>query len=225
MTGGCGGGIPSCEQVFDRRTAEADLRGLRKDGPPWATRALVEALADGLDLAGTTVVDIGAGIGAVHLALLERGADHAVDVDGSTAYVDLAREEAARRGLTERVRHVLGDVTERGPEVEPADLVALDRVVCCYGDLGALLRTATSLANVRLGLVYPRDDWWVRAVITAANPVMFRRSGGYRMRIHRAREIGGRLQDAGFRRRSLRAGRIWRVECWERIAATPAAGD
>ena len=225
MSGCCGGGtgIPSCERVFDDRTASADLRRLRRDGPPWATRALIDALADGLPLDATTVVDIGAGVGAVHLALLERGARAAVDVDGSTAYLAAARSEAERRGLAGRVTHVLGDATTASGELEPGDLVALDRVVCCYGDVAALMRAAAAVATRRVGLVYPRDTWWMRAAAAIANPVMFRRSSGYRMHVHREADVTAPLRAAGFRRRSTRDGRVWRVETWERISPAGAS--
>jgi SAM-dependent methyltransferase len=219
VSGCCGGGgIPSCERMFDRRTADDDLRRLRKDGPPWATRTLVEGLAAGIDLAEATVIDIGAGVGAVHLGLLERGARSATDVDGSSAYLDAARDEAGRLGLGQRVRHVLGDATVVGAELEPADIVALDRVVCCYGGLPALLGVATSLARRRIGLVYPRDAWWARAGVALANPVMFRGSAGYRMHVHRVATVAGLLHGAGFAPLGERVGRVWRVETWERAA-------
>ena len=217
----CGGGIPSCEHVFDDRTADDDLRQFREDGPSWATRELIDALADGLDVSGLSVVDIGAGVGAVHIGLLERGARTAVDIDGSSAYLAAARDEAARRGLDDRVTHILGDVTTLWGDVAPADLVALDRVVCCYADAPALLAAAAALATRRVGVVYPRDTWWMRIGVTLANPIMFRRSAGYRMRIHRQALLAEVLRTAGFRRRRIRDGHVWRVEAWEREA--PAA--
>ena len=39
------------------------------------------------------------------------------------------------------------------PTLEPADLVALDRVVCRYGDMASLLTAASALARRRLALV------------------------------------------------------------------------
>jgi SAM-dependent methyltransferase len=217
MGGCCGDGIPSCEHVFDRQHADDRVRRFRRDGPPWATRELIDELASGTDLAGATVLDIGAGIGAIYLGLLERGAASAVDVDGSSAYLAAAREEAGRRGFEDRVRHVLGDLTVVAPTLEPADLVALDRVVCCYGDVAALLTAAAALAGRRVGLVYPRDQWWIRVATALANPVLFRRSGGYRMYAHRASVISGLLTAAGFARAAGRNGRVWRVETWERV--------
>jgi SAM-dependent methyltransferase len=223
MGGCCGEGIPSCERVFDRKTADHDVRDFRRKGAPWATRALIDELASGLDLAGTTVLDVGAGVGAVHLELLARGAASAVDVDGSGAYVAVAREEAERAGLADRVRHVVGDLTLVAPTLERADVVALDRVVCCYGDVVSLLTTASTLARRRLGLVYPRDRWWIRAGSAVGNLVMYRRSAGYQMRVHRVAAMAALLEAAGFTRLAGRDGRVWRVETWERVSAASVA--
>ncbi len=219
MGGCCGGGIPSCEHVFDRRTADADLREFRRDGPSWASRTLIGALAEGLSLAELSVIDIGAGVGAVHIGLLERGARSAVDVDGSSAYLHAAREEAVSRGFEKQVSYVLGDVTDMAGTMGQADLVALDRVVCCYPDAAALMRTAAALARRRVGFVLPRDTWWTRAGVAIANPILFRRSAGYRMHVHAATLVTGPLETAGFRRLAVRDGRVWRIETWERFAA------
>ena len=102
MSSCCGDGIPSCEAVFDERAAQDDLRRYRKDGPAWATGMLIDALARGVDLEDASVIDIGAGIGVVHLELLQRGAARATDIDGSSAYVAVARARgrAARPRLT-----------------------------------------------------------------------------------------------------------------------------
>jgi magnesium-protoporphyrin O-methyltransferase len=223
MGGCCGEGIPSCERVFDRKTADQDLRDYRRKGAPWATRELIDELVAGVELSGATVLDVGAGVGTVHLELLARGAASAVDVDGSGAYVAVAREEAERAGLADRVRHVVGDLTLVAPTLKAADLVALDRVVCCYGDVASLLTAASTLARRRLGLVYPRDRWWIRAGTAIGNVVMFRRSAGYRMRVHRVAEMAALLEAAGFARAAGRDGRLWRVETWERVG--PFARD
>jgi magnesium-protoporphyrin O-methyltransferase len=223
MSACCGEPIPSCNALFDDRTAADDLAALRAKGPPWATRELLTQLASDLDLEGLSVLDIGAGVGAVHLGLLELGAATAVDVDGSAAYLAAARDEASRRELAERVTHVLGDATIVGDSLAAADLVALDRVICCYGDVHALVATATRLARRRVGLVYPRDRWWMRLGAAVVNPVAFRRYAGYRMRIHRRAEVDRLLGDAGFVRRGASTGWIWRVECWERVPGRSAA--
>jgi SAM-dependent methyltransferase len=218
----CGAPTPGFDRVFDDRAARDDLDGYHRDGPAWSSRALIDGLLAGGSLDGETVLDIGAGVGVVHLELLERGAATAVDVDGSAAYISAAREEAARRGLAERVAYRLGDVTAMGGALQPADLVALDRVVCCYPDVDALLTTAAGLATRSLGLVYPRDSWWIRFGAAVVNPLMSRRWGGYRMFIHRRDRIAGLLERSGLERRIDHTGRLWCVEVWDRTAAVGA---
>ena len=115
----------------------------------WTTRLIDELAAGGVD--GMTVLDIGAGVGAVHHALLVAGARSAVDVDASGPYLDVARGEAERRGLGDRVTYRKGDAVALAPELDDADLVALDRVVCCYGDMPGLVGAAAGRTRRRLG--------------------------------------------------------------------------
>jgi magnesium-protoporphyrin O-methyltransferase len=56
--------------------------GSGAQGPRHTTQKLIDVLvAEGVN--GLVVLDIGGGVGTVHLALLEAGARHAVDVDAS----------------------------------------------------------------------------------------------------------------------------------------------
>ena len=87
---------------YNGRDAARNLASLRTRGPPGPTQELIDViLANGVD--GSLVLDIGAGVGAIHLAMLEAGARRAVDVDASREYLAAAHEEAHRRGLDERV--------------------------------------------------------------------------------------------------------------------------
>ncbi|MBA2255010.1 MAG: methyltransferase domain-containing protein, partial [Chloroflexi bacterium] len=113
---------------------------------------MIGALAAG-GVDGLTVLDIGGGVGAVHHELLRAGAAAAVDVDASRAYISVARSEAKRQGHGARVRYVAADFVAVADELEPADLVALDRVICCYSDMAALVGRSAALARRRYGVV------------------------------------------------------------------------
>src|SRR5439155_10203053 len=90
------------ERLFDEREAARDLRAWEEDGLPDSTAELVDSLlAEGVE--GAMVLDVGAGIGMVHIELLTAGAASAVDVDLSRAYLAVARQEAERRGLLDRI--------------------------------------------------------------------------------------------------------------------------
>src|SRR3989442_14387882 len=91
-------GASACESQFDRKRAARELRDYRAHGPTNATtRAMIHLLRRaGVD--GGTLLDIGAGIGAIQYDLLEAGAREVTAVDASTAHQQPARAEGGRRG-------------------------------------------------------------------------------------------------------------------------------
>ncbi|HEX5012825.1 MAG TPA: methyltransferase domain-containing protein [Candidatus Limnocylindrales bacterium] len=164
------------------------------------------------------MLDIGAGVGAVHLELLDAGAAAAVDVDASPAYVEAARDEAARRGHDERVTYRVGDFVGLADGVAPADAVALDRVVCCYGDIAALVALSAERAGRRYGLVYPKDSWWIRSMAAIANGVSRLFRSRTRIHAHRTAAVDGLIRAAGLEPRFLRTTIFWQVAVYERAA-------
>jgi SAM-dependent methyltransferase len=179
---------------------------------------LIDALSVG-GVEGWSVLDIGAGVGAVHLELLDSGASAAVDVDVSPAYVAAARDEAARRGKADRVRHEVGDFVSMAETVAPADVVALDRVVCCYRDMAALVSLSAQRAGRRYGLVYPRDSWWIRSGAACVNAVTRLFRARTRFYAHRTADVEGLVRAAGLEPRFRRTTIFWQVAVYERPAA------
>jgi magnesium-protoporphyrin O-methyltransferase len=213
-----GDGCPGYDRQFDERHARRKLAELRRDGPRGTTRQLIDGLAAGR-VDGATVLDIGAGVGAVHLALLERGAASAVDVDASRAYVAAARAEAERRGLFERTTYHVGDFTAIAPDLEPADLVALDRVVCCYADVTTLVAEAARLTRRRLGLVYPVDGWWTRLALAAENALQWLRRDPFRAYVHPTVLVDRLVRDAGLEPVHTGRGLLWQLAVYERVGS------
>jgi magnesium-protoporphyrin O-methyltransferase len=200
---------------FDARRAEDRLRDYRRNGPNGWTRRLIAGLApDGAE--GMTVLDIGAGVGAVHHALLEAGAAAAVDVDASGPYLAASRTEAERRGLAERVTYHKGDAVALAPGLEAADLVALDRVVCCYPHMEALVRVAAERTRRRLGMVLPRDDAWVRAAVGLANRWSALWRDPFRVHVHSTAGVLAVADAAGLVPVAEHRGRVWQTLILER---------
>lgn len=203
------------EKIFSSRTARRDLRRYQRKGPLRATKLLVGAVtADGF--AAESVLDIGGGVGVVQHELARLGATRLTDVDASQAYLDVAKGEAHRRGYGEMARYLYGDFVELAPRVERADLVTLDRVVCCYPDARALLRPAAARARGRLGLVWPRDRWWTRWAARGLNSIMVVARNPFRMRIHPDGLVQGELERAGLVRRYHERAGFWQVAVYER---------
>ncbi|HEY6056627.1 MAG TPA: methyltransferase domain-containing protein [Candidatus Limnocylindrales bacterium] len=214
----CSPGDSSFDRQFDARHAAQQLRAYRRKGPAALTRALIDALAAG-GVGGQTILDIGGGVGAVHHELLQSGAAAAVDVDASRAYISAAREEAERQGHLDRVRYITGDFVALADDIEPADLVALDRVICCYRDMAALVGRSAVLARRRYGLVYPRESWLGRVGVALMNvPHRLSRSA-FRAYVHRTAEVDAILTGHGLVRRLQRTTLFWQLAVYERPAA------
>jgi hypothetical protein len=215
-----------CANVFSSKEAEGDLKRYRKDGPASSTQALIDALiAEGVD--GASLLDIGAGIGAIQLGLLAAGASRAESVDVTEAYVEAARGEAALRGFGDRVAGRVGDFVALAAEIPPADIVTLDKVVCCYGDMPALLGRAAERAGRVLGLVYPREAWWNRFAARALAAWGWLTRDPTRWVLHRHADIDAVLGREGFERHDIRRELIWQISIYRRrnvdsvIAAAP----
>jgi SAM-dependent methyltransferase len=200
---------------YDGQSAEADLAKWRSGRPHPATRELIDVIRhEGVD--GATLLDIGAGVGAVHITLLEGGAATAVDVDASREYLAVARAEAERRGLTGRVEYRYGDVVELAADLPRADIVTLDSVICCYPYLPALLSAAVRRSPRLVGLTYPRDAWWMRAYMRIWNLTHALRRSRARYFIHRHAEVNRLMSHAGFVNTHEGGTREWRVVVYRR---------
>jgi magnesium-protoporphyrin O-methyltransferase len=158
-------GCDEFASIFDRRNAEGDLRRYRRQGPDRTTAILLELLrAEGVE--GASVLDVGGGIGVIDQELLRSGAGRATLAEASAASLAVAREAAGEAGLAERMAFVEGDVVRRAEAIEAADVVTLDRVICCYRDVEALVSLTAGLAQRLYAIVLPRDRWLVRVAIT-----------------------------------------------------------
>ncbi len=202
--------------MFGPGIARRELRRYLRKGPAGSTRRLIDALAAG-GVEGRTFLDIGGGIGAIQCELMARGAKGGTGVDASPAYLQAARAEAVRRGYGDRIRHVGGDFTFLASDLEAADLVTLDRVLCCYPDMPALLAAAAPLSRTALGLVFPRSTWLTRTGVALVNAVQRLRRHPFRVHIHDPQRVEALLAHHGFGQRLLHEGRLWRVELYRRL--------
>src|SRR5512133_576237 len=156
------------DSAFSEKEAKSQLRDYRRKGPAKQTRLILEAIRS-LKLKNADLLDIGGGIGAIHDELLEDVASKAIHVDASSAYLKEAKAEAARRGHTEQVTFLHADFTDVESNLPQADVVTLDRVVCCYPDFHRLLHAASSHSRRAIAMTYPREAWYLRMVWPAMN--------------------------------------------------------
>lgn len=203
------------ESTFDDKHAAKDLKRYRRKGPDKTTRLLLDALlAEGI--ADTTLLDVGAGIGVVHHELLAAGARTAVHVDAAMAHMRAAKDEAARRGHVDRVRFVHGDFVALAQGVSPADVVTLDRVICCYPDMNELVSASAAKARRLYGAVFPRERWLIKGWLALGNFARRLTRNPFRAYVHPTGAIDSELRRRGLKPRSTRDTFVWRVAVYSR---------
>jgi len=215
----CCAGCGAVEREFDRVVAERDLKRFLKRGPDATTQKMLAAIRAAPRPEGATLLDIGGGIGAIHHLLLEEGFTRAGHVDGSTAYLAVAAAEATRRGHAERVTFHHGNFHALAATVDAADLVTLDRVVCCDPGGVDLLAAAAEHSRRWLAFSYPRDRWYNRTVVALANGWRRLWRLSFRAYVHDPAAMTTVLESAGLRRRWSGGTWIWSVELFERVEA------
>lgn len=209
---------PHCEDAgdfFSQKTARRDLKRYGKKGPLKSTGLLLEALrAQGVR--DQTLLDVGGGIGAVQHELFREGLARATQADASPAYLEVSRREATRQGHAEQVEYVFGDFVDLAPRLPSADIVTLDRVICCYPDMERLVGASVQKAERIYGLVFPRE-WLVTEIAVAAENLYFRaRKSAFRTFMHSSEAVDALVRSHGFRRNSYASTFMWQVVTYTR---------
>jgi magnesium-protoporphyrin O-methyltransferase len=204
-------------RLFNRRVAAKDARRYRRRGLTGTARTLTTLAGD---VRGSSVLDVGGGIGAIELALLEAGAARATSIEISGAYEAEAEGLIAERGLTGRVERRVGDFVTDGSSVVQHDVVVLHRVVCCYPDVDALVGEAASHARRMLLLTYPQDRLLIRAGARVVNLYLRLSRCGFRAYAHRVDKIVAVAAQHGLTLETReRAGFLWESAALSRAAS------
>ncbi len=198
------------EEVFNDKLVNKELARLHAKGPSRTTRLLIEALRK-QKIQGLSLLDIGGGVGAIQYALLEAGCQSAIDVDASNAYIHAAREEAQRRGMAEKINYRHGNFVELAPEIPEADIVTLDRVICCFPDVENMVDLSAARAGRLYGLVFPRDSWWIRVGMSILNFILRLQRSSYRGFAHSTQAVEALVRSHGLKRIFYQRTLFWQI--------------
>jgi 16S rRNA G966 N2-methylase RsmD len=204
-----------CDRFFGRRFARRVARKYREGGLDDTAQRMVDFLAE-RGLEGATVLEVGGGVGEIQIELLKRGAASAVNLELSPGYDDEAARLLQENGFEERVQRRLHDIAAAPAAVEPADVVVLNRVVCCYPDYERLLGVAGQHARRLLVFSYPPRNPVSRLVIGTQNLVFRLIRREFRTFAHPPARMLAVLEREGLRRTYAHHPRIWQIAGLER---------
>jgi magnesium-protoporphyrin O-methyltransferase len=158
-------------------------RRYRRRGLSRSARAIVSFITDrGID--GATILEIGGGVGELHVELLRHGAAKATNLEISTNYEPEAAQLLERTGMAARVERRFLDIAQVPDEVQRADVVVLHRVVCCYPDYERLLGAAAGKAGRLLVFSHPPRNLVTRAMILVENSIRRLKGDAFRSFVH-----------------------------------------
>lgn len=169
-------------------------------------------------LQGARVLEIGGGVGAIQTELLEAGAERGEIVELVSAYEPYALELAREKGLEGRVSFRVQDLLESQETVETADVVVLNRVVCCSPEGVRLTAIAARLARRTLVLSFPRDRFLVKTGLRFVNATMRLMGRSFRVFVHPPPSLVAAAESEGLRLADSGQGFVWRFVTLRRQA-------
>ena len=184
-------------ETFTEDVSRKDANRYRRKGLPPRARKLVDAIESRVQFQDNTTLEIGVGAGGVTVEMLKRGAMRATGVDAVATQLAAARSLAADFNVGDRLELVLADFTAAS-DVQHADIVVMDRVICCYADWQALLASAARHADTLIAMTYPRDVWFMRLTKRVMNFSRWVIRSDFRFHVHSPLRMREQLSANGF---------------------------
>jgi magnesium-protoporphyrin O-methyltransferase len=194
-----------------RRAAER----YRSRGVGQTERRMLSFLSE-RGIEGATVLEIGGGVGEVQLELLKLGAARTVNLELSPGYDLDAASLASETGFEGRMERRLLDIAANPADVEAADVVVLNRVVCCYPDYASLLGSAADHARRLLVFTYPPRNAVSRLVLGAENLRFRLQRKKFRTFAHPPARMLEVVEGRGLRHAYAHRPLVWQIAGFER---------
>lgn len=203
--------------VFSERSAQSEAKRYRRRGLDGTSRRIVDFLKkQGVE--GQTVLEIGGGIGAIQIELLKAGASRATSIELTPTYEQVANELLSETGLSGRVERKVMDFAQAADQVEAADVVVMNRVLCCYHDMPRLAGAAADHARQTLVMTFPRPALWIRVGLGIGNGLLWVTRRHFHIFVHRPSEIIATSQRHGLHTVLNQNGFMWMLAALSRAA-------
>lgn len=203
------------DDEFNNKSAQKELASYRKNGPKASTKLLIDFFKQ-QNISNHSLLDIGGGVGAIQFELIKLGIDQVCNVDAASAYQKAARQEAKKLRISERIDFLKGDFVARSSEVTEADIVTLDKVICCYEDMPGLVQKSLQKAKKYYAIIIPQDKWWVKWGHGLEQLIRKLIRNPFRSFIHPVGEIEQLIGIAGFKKAYQATQFHWLIQVYER---------
>lgn len=198
------------DDLFGARFSRHLAKRYRKRGLDKTASRMVTFLTD-QGIEGASVLEIGGGVGDLHLELLRHGAARATNLELVDSYDADARALAKEAGVADRVSRRQLDLAASPDAVEPHDIVVLHRVVCCYPDVQRLLTAAADHATRLLVFSHPPANMASRAIFGTENLLFRLRRTPFRTYVHDPGAMRTAAEHGGLRTAYRRDGLAWHI--------------
>jgi hypothetical protein len=202
--------------VFSERHARREARRYRRRGLDWTSRRIVELLKP-QGVGGHTLLEVGGGIGALQIELLKAGVTQAVGIEMTPTYQTAADGLLRAAGLDGRVERRLMDFAEAGSLVAAADIVILNRVICCYSDMPKLVGAAAGHTTHLLVMSFPNGRWWTRLALALNNLALVLIRRRFHVFAHRPDRILATAEQTGLTSVANNPGVFWQFVVMRRL--------
>jgi len=204
-------------QIFSEKSAAGEAKRYRREGLDGTSKRIFDFIK-GRGVEGKTLLEVGGGIGAIEIELLKAGMETAVNVELTPTYESAASELILEAGLSDRVERRVIDFAEAGTDVQSADVVVMNRVICCYPDMPKLVGAASDRARDLLVMSFPNRRWWTRLGLAVANFGFRVIRMQFRVFLHPPARILAAVEERGFQIRLNQSALIWQVVALERTS-------
>jgi magnesium-protoporphyrin O-methyltransferase len=200
---------------FFSKHSKKYITAFRKKGLAKEQNMLVEGISQS-PLAGKSLLEIGCGVGGLHITLLQQGAKYAIGVDVAEGMLENARLLSKESGREQQTEYRLGDFVAISDDIARADITILDKVVCCYEQVDELLRKSLEKTERTFALSFPRNTFLMKYLLQI--PIFFGKllHWSFHPYWHDWDTLLRQIQDAGFTATYTNSTIAWSVYVFER---------
>lgn len=185
-------------------------KGLRKEQ---------KYLAAGIRQSGmqnAEILEIGCGVGGLHLSLLKESAAKATGFDISEKMIATARQLSAEMELQDRTQYRHGDFVAMHDDAPAADVTILDKVICCYENAPELIARSTAKTRRIYAVSYPRQNLIVKLVFLCTKFFLKLFRQAFHPFYHEPEQIQKWIAKTGFNKFYEKETMIWLIQVFQR---------